>query len=155
MRTTRRLTAVRLSEGQSGISLVIALLLLLAVMLLGVSAVSTVVVEEKMADNSEKLGRALQAAESAAVRVMRDPSLFSTSTPAIGSIGPIGAADLSADFTVQYQGRTEPDRAQNGWGISSANFHHFDIRSAGKSTVKGGAVLHQGVYVIGPSGGGG
>lgn len=143
-----------MSDGQSGVSLVIGLMLLLAVTLLGVSAMSTVVVEEKMADNMEKLGRAFQAAESGVVQAMRDLSLFDTSHPSSGTTGPIGSTELSADFAIQYQGRTAPDRAQNGWGVSSANFHHFDIRSAGKSPVKGGTVLRQGVYVVGPAGGG-
>jgi type IV pilus assembly protein PilX len=101
-----------MSDGQSGVSLVIGLMLLLAVTLLGVSAMSTVVVEEKMADNMEKLGRAFQAAESGVVQAMRDLSLFDTSHPSSGTTGPIGSTDLSADFAIQYQGRTAPDRAQ-------------------------------------------
>jgi len=155
MRTIHKFSGVHTRASQSGVTLVIALLFVLALTLLGVSAMSTVVVEEKMADNSEKLNRAFQAAESGVVRAMRDLSLFNTSMPTTGNTGPIGSSDLSADFAIQYHGRTEPNRAQNGWGVSSANFHHFDIKSQGKSTVKGGTVLHQGVYVVGPASGGG
>lgn len=141
--------------GQQGMTMVVSLIFLLALTLIGVSAMRGVVVEEKMASNMEKLTTALQAAETGVVHATRDLTLFNTSAPSTGSTGVIGSGDASADFTVSYQGRTKPARMQNGWGASSANSHHFDIQSEGKSSIKSGVTLHQGVHVLGPSGEGG
>ena len=63
------------SKKQRGTALIVSLLILLVLTILGVAAMSTTTMEEKMAGNSRKIDLAFQSAESALRDAQTDPAI--------------------------------------------------------------------------------
>mgnify|MGYP000308384430 CR=1 FL=1 len=68
------------TQKQRGTALIVSLLILIVLTILGVAAMSTNTMEEKMAGNSRKIDLAFQAAESALRDAQTDPAIKNNST---------------------------------------------------------------------------
>lgn len=134
---------------QSGAALIMSLVILLIMTILGISAMGTSTLEQKMAGNTQEATRAFEAAESGLSKALQFPENFNlntaqTKTYEFGTGGKSGNAKVTTKF-VQF---TPPKRG-SGFGISfdTAN---FDQLSEGKTLTSAKTVVHQGVAVVVP-----
>jgi Tfp pilus assembly protein PilV len=142
---------------QRGAVLIVALILLAVLTLLGVTAMSTTSLEEKMAANTQEGTRAFQIAETGLATGFNNGAAFNLNGLNV-AWQPVRLADNTQVGRIQYQSRF------NGWSpppqnslYSAAQFHaaHFDFQSDGE-TWAGGAASgiasrhHGGAYQIAP-----
>jgi hypothetical protein len=134
---------------QRGVVLVLALVLLVALTLIGVSAMNTTQQQERMAANVQEGTRAFQAAETGLSQAFNAP----------------GAWDLSGTWTdteASYAGTTDTAVKRSlfvGWSppppgslYSATSFQaaHFDFQSIGTTTGGRAVTVHGGAYQIAP-----
>ncbi len=131
---------------QAGVALITALVILVILTILGVTALSTTSLEQRMAVGVQEGQRAFQAAESGLMMTMNTPSAFdlyatNQSQYSFGS----ASADVSTDF----HGWSAPPR---GSGYSAVNFSsaHFKATSTGQAAAGARSIIEQGMYQITP-----
>jgi len=148
---------------QTGTTLIVALILLLVLTMLGVSALNTTTLEEKMAANTQEINRAFQAAEAGVDLAFEDPGAFSLTADVDGTTGTMGSYEAGSNYTVSFVRSTNPP-VGSLYSATSFSAFHFDIASIAGSKVTdpgGGApldiadnaalvTLHGGTYQIGP-----
>lgn len=127
---------------QSGTVLVVAMVILLVLTLLGVTALNTTTLEEKMAANHQETKRAFQAAESGLTTAFDDPDTFFDITAVNGVEGNTGViGGTGANITARYIGRSPPPV---GSLYSAEDFEaiHFETEAiaASRATDPGGGV---------------
>lgn len=134
------------SRGQRGAALIMALVILLILTILGVTAMSTSSLEQKMAGNIQDLTRAFQAAESGIDRIIdNNPESFDMTSPTSSSYS--FDNDKSGKTTVTpslIQITSRSQRSSRSSGATSASTAHINLTSNG---VLGNAryTVHQGV----------
>jgi hypothetical protein len=129
--------------------LVIGLLIMLVTMVIGVTAVSSSTLEERMAANSQNGTVAFQAAETAIQGTVGD------ATAMVSSMGgtPVNqtfttAAGVTSNSTLSYGGETTLTGFSMG---SSVSGHLFDISGVGQVPAVNALANHnQGVIRVGP-----
>lgn len=136
------------NRGQRGTALVMSMVILLILTILGIAAMGTASLEEKMSGNTQEGTRAFEAAESGLTEALNTPGSLTLSGSSSNSFtysNMNATADVSTEF-VQY---TSPKR---GSGYSNKNFQsaNFDQASTGKTGVGAKAVVHQGIAQIVP-----
>lgn len=138
---------------QSGAVLVIAMVILLMLTLLGVTAMNTTSLEEKMASNSQEQKQATQSADTGYSEAFADAGAYEGDTCAGGNEeAPVTVANFSgSDNTLTYCSRQRgysnvPPEYAEDWG-EGFQAMHFNMRSSGTTpgglsvTVNGGAYL--------------
>lgn len=129
---------------QQGVALVMALVILLIMTLLGITAMGTSSLEEKMAGNIQEATRAFEAAESGLNSAFTDSSAFNLNAPTTKSYTFDSSKSGSAGVTTTYLNTTNVPRGTSlyGQGFKQANFEQVSIAT----TLTGAkAELHQGV----------
>jgi Tfp pilus assembly protein PilX len=127
------------SRGQRGAALIMALVILFILTILGVTAMSTSSLEQKMAGNIQDLTRAFQAAESGVDRVIDnnptgiDLSVGSTtvcdpSSPCSFDSGKSGKASVTPSL-VQITQLSQ--RSSKSSGVNAASTAHINLSSDG------------------------
>lgn len=145
---------------QRGAVLVVSLVLLVALTLLGISTMNTSQLEEKMAANSQEMGHAFQAAETALSQAFNDnvawKSAFSNDYPSAWALLPLTDVTDGAEYTARFLGWSTPPL---GSLYSSTSFQsaHFNFRSMGGTTTSSDATtpriavtVNGGAYQIAP-----
>jgi type IV pilus assembly protein PilX len=135
-----------------------SLVILLILTILGVTALSTSSLQEKMAGNIQDVTRAFQAAESGTSQALATAPLVPYSIPTslggalnYGSSGQMGTANV----TVAFIDVTDPKPSNDPGifsktGASGFKVAHFDLISTGTTTTNAREVVHQGVGLIVP-----
>ena len=127
------------SRGQRGAALVMALVILLILTILGVTAMSTSSLEQKMAGNIQDLTRAFQAAESGVDRVIdNNPTGFDLSegvttacdpsSPCSFDSGKSGTASVTPSL-IQITQRSQ--RSSKSSGANASSTAHINLSSNG------------------------
>ena len=161
---------------ESGAVLVISLVLLVTLTLLGVAAMNTSQLEEKMAANTQESTRAFQAAETGISEAFADPNAWNTASTYVAIVG---TADGPGDTDANPDAQTALSTTFIGWSppppeslYSATSFQaaHFDFQSesctdgsvtdadsddsivddCAASDVGLSVVLHAGAYQIAP-----
>lgn len=136
-------------NGQRGAVLVVGLLILLVMMVIGVTAVGTSSMEERMAANTQNSAISFQAAETAIGGTMGDAAAMVNSmngTPV--TQGFAVAAGVTSNSTMTYGGLTTVTGFSMG---SSVSGHLFDINGLGQVPAVNAVANHdQGVIRVGP-----
>jgi len=134
---------------ERGTVLIVALVILLILSLLGITAMSTSSLEQKMSGNIQESTRAFEAAESGLNQAFNTPGSFMLSSAGVPSNFTYGAMNATADVSTSFVQYSSPKR---GSGYSNKNFQtaNFDQSSTGKTGVGAKAVVHQGVGQIVP-----
>lgn len=142
---------------QRGAILIVALVLLIALTLLGISTMNTTQLGEKMASNSQQLAHAFQAAETALSQAFNNSDAwegaFTTTFEQVRSTFP-GSTD-GAEYEADFVGWSPPPV---GSLYSSTTFQsaHFNFRSTGSTTDPGtgtaklATTVNGGAYQIAP-----
>jgi PilX N-terminal len=134
---------------ERGIALVMALAILLILTILGVAAMSTTSLQEKMSGNVQEQTKAFQAAESGLTKINTTAGAL-----VLAGAGPPPHNDFTfgnttANVIVNYKQSVPPKR---GSGYSATNFSaaNFDQQSTGQTVTGAKAVIHGGVAQIVP-----
>lgn len=140
---------------ERGTALIMSLVILLILTILGVTAMSTSSLQEKMAGNLQDMVRAIEAAESGASQALATTPLVPYSAAITlapmyyGTIGQQGTANVTVSFMDE-----SPPGASNAPGIFSKTggfkYAHFDLASNGTAAAGAQGIVHQGVRVLVP-----
>jgi Tfp pilus assembly protein PilX len=126
---------------QSGAVLVIAMIMLLVLTLLGVTAMNTTSMQERMAANSQELTRAFQAAETglwSAVLNIQNLYLVNTNNTTTGYSDALSSGNgksAGAFYATAYLYCGKPHRGPNASSGNVSSNYYFDSRSDGYSRV--------------------
>ncbi|MGA9031455.1 MAG: PilX N-terminal domain-containing pilus assembly protein [Sulfuricaulis sp.] len=135
---------------QRGTALIMSLVILMILTILGITAMSTASLEEKMSGNTQEGTRAFEVAESGLNQALSTPgSLDLNSTPSTPPlVFPYTTMNASASVSTLFV-QNSPPRRGSGYGntVEAAN---FDQASTGTTGVGAKAVIHQGVAQIVP-----
>jgi len=131
---------------QSGVALVAALAILLILTIIGVAAMRTSSLEERMAGNIQDSTYAFEAAESALNKALNESGSISLTTNVTRTYDFGGA---SATVTTSFKQFAPPKR---GSGFSNKEFDsaNFDQQSEGSTPSGARSVVHRGVAQIVP-----
>lgn len=122
---------------QTGAALIISLIILLVMTIIGVTAIQTTSLEEKMAGNIYDRNKAFQSAEA----VVRDAELFLATIVSTagfnGTNGLYGIADTEPDYTLSatWDPATSPVESR-AYGTDTANTSHSGITTQPRYFVK-------------------
>lgn len=132
-------------------ALIMALVILLILTILGVTAMTTSSLEEKMSGNIQEQNRAFQAAESGISRVLTDtnalnPNVSYAPSPYNFDAGRSGTATVKVTFTAY----TPPARRSGKYAFDATDFQsaHFEIKSTGTTVTNAKSVNSQGIEQI-------
>jgi type IV pilus assembly protein PilX len=137
---------------QSGAVLIVAMILLVVLTLLGVTAMNTTSLEEKMASNTQEQVHAFQAAETGISQAFSDNAAYNIAgTCGGGGVVSTDFAGSANDLTYcsNFMGFSSPPP---GSLFSATSFQaaHFNFRSTGNSGSNVAATLNGGAYQIAP-----
>ncbi len=144
------------SRRQGGAALVVSLVLMLALTVLGVSAMNTAMLELAMANSTQSQHGAFEAAETG-IEIALAESRFTTGGPSVVPAAPVGDGPYETRTSTRCVTTTAvPDRAFSiGAGSGGVQAFHFEIVSIGTGPRGAVSTHRQGFYVIGPAGSGG
>ena len=147
-------------DNQQGAVLITALVFLVIMTLLALSAMNTTTLEEKMAANSQEINRAFQASETGLDIMMSDTAAFDTrytvdqdgtgSTSDFAATYSIGAYGATLTANSVYLQETTPGRSAEASAANIVAHHHFKLTG---NVVTGSGVtstVNGGVYWAGP-----
>jgi Tfp pilus assembly protein PilX len=133
---------------ERGIALVFALLVLLVLTLLGVSALRTSALEQLMSGSAQEMTRAFQAAESGLGKSLddmpADPNNFTT-----GTLAYTGATATTTMPVFMQVG--PPQRSAKPTGYGTAQSAYYDQLVTGATTTNARSPLHQGITLGAPA----
>lgn len=130
---------------QSGVALIMALVILLILTILGVAAMGTSSLEQKMAGNTQESTRAFEAAESGlnkALNTAGSQSLTGTTTNSF-TFSDGTKADVDTNF-VQFA----PPKRGSGYSATSYDAANFDQKSTGVTNAFAKSIVHRGIGQI-------
>ncbi|KZY30693.1 hypothetical protein A3752_06030 [Oleiphilus sp. HI0081] len=143
---------------QQGAALVISLIILIVMTLVGVSSMSTSLVQEKMAANAQNTNITFQAAESSVGGLLLDLTNNQDAlTDTMGEPGTRGeitsydieAIDVSADYQVTYLGEvilSSGSSLDADEGSTDVKAQRFDVAATGRlESTNAQTVLRQGI----------
>lgn len=135
-------------QQQHGTALVMSMVILLILTILGIAAMGTASLEEKMSGNTQESTRAFEAAESGLTEALNTAGSLTLSGTSSNSFT-YSNMNATADVSTQFIQFSSPKR---GSGYSNKNFQsaNFDQSSTGKTGVGAKAVVHQGIAQIVP-----
>lgn len=146
--TTSRMKRLQLVNGsrEAGAALVTSLAILLILTILGIAAMRTSSIEERMAGNIQDSTLAFTAAESGLVKALNEPGGVSLTTDVTKNYT-IGSSTVKA--TTAFKQFSPPKR---GSGYSNKDFDSANFDQNSEASTPGGAksAMHRGVSQIVP-----
>ncbi len=136
--------------GEQGAVLIIALIMLLILTLLGVTAMNMTSMEEKMATNIQESNQAFQAAETGISKAFDSPGSVDLSNPV--TVDPAfigGSSNLKSGYVTSFQGWSNPPLGSL-YSATSFQSAHFDTAATGTTESGASVELHGGMYQIAP-----
>ncbi len=139
------------SKRQSGAVLIVAMVILVILTLLGVTAMNTTALQERIASNTQEQVHAFQAAETGLNQAFADSLVYDLTNTYTGGATPTtfaGSAD-SASYIPTFLGFSPPPP---GSLFSATTFQaaHFNFRATGTSATNLSIILNGGAYQIAP-----
>ena len=152
MKSSYRLSCIATrAPRQSGAVLIVAMILLVLLTLLGVTAMNTTSLEEKMASNTQEQVRAFQAAETGLSQAFNDDDSYSESGHNVAPAAFAGTDSL-AGYSSQYIGDSNPPE-ESLYSASLFRAAHFNFQSVGTASGNANSIsvtLNGGAYQIAP-----
>jgi Tfp pilus assembly protein PilV len=136
---------------QSGAVLIVAMILLVVLTLLGVTAMNTTSLQERIASNTQEQVHAFQAAETGLNQAFADNSAYDITSTYTGGATPTtfaGTAD-SASYAPTFLGFSPPPPGSL-YSATSFQAAHFNFRATGTSETNISIILNGGAYQIAP-----
>lgn len=136
-------------QKQEGVVLAVCMIFIVVLTVIGVSALERSELEERMSTNFQEQHRAFQVAETGIAQTLANLGLFNTESSSTSSTGTIGSYGASSQQSIDFIEKTQVQRTQAGWGVSTADFYHYNIASVGSANRGAKADLSRGVRIIG------
>ena len=136
---------------QSGAVLIVAMILLVVLTLLGVTAMNTTSMQERIASNTQEQVHAFQAAETGLNQAFADNNAYDITSSYTGGATPTafaGSAD-SASYLPTFLGFSPPPPGSL-YSATSFQAAHFNFRATGLSETNLSVTLNGGAYQIAP-----
>lgn len=134
---------------QSGAVLIVAMIILVILTLLGVTAMNTTSLQERIASNTQEQVHAFQAAETGLNQAFADNLAYDiTGTYSTPSATFAGSGD-SAEYKTTFLGFSPPPPGSL-YSATSFQAAHFNFRATGTSATNLSIVLNGGAYQIAP-----
>ena len=136
---------------QSGAVLIVAMILLVVLTLLGVTAMNTTSLQERISSNTQEAVHAFHAAETGLNQAFADNLAFDITSTYTGGATPAtfaGAAD-SAAYLPTFLGFSPPPPGSL-YSATSFQAAHFNFRATGISETNLSTVVNGGAYQIAP-----
>lgn len=141
---------------QRGIALVMALVMLMILTMLGLTAMSTSSLEEKMSGNIQESTRAFEAAESGISSAVGTAGLLNPNTTQAAPVTrnydydskKSGSATVEAWFREYSSPTGRSKNLSEIYGATNLQEAHFDIKSTGTTLTNAKSVHHQGISQI-------
>ena len=137
---------------QSGAVLIVAMIILVILTLLGVTAMNTTSLQERIASNTQEQVHAFQAAETGLNQAFSDNLAYDISNTYTGgsTLTPIvaGSGD-SASYVPLFLGFSPPPPGSL-YSATSFQAAHFNFRATGNSATNLSIILNGGAYQIAP-----
>jgi len=133
---------------QRGVALVMALVMLLILTILGITAMNTSSLEEKMSGNVQESTRSFQAAESGVNSALKDTGALDPNASTTKNYSYAGQKSGSATVITSFTQYTPPRRSEDPSQIySSSNLQsaHFKMESTGTTITGAETVIEQGI----------
>lgn len=151
-RGTRRYRLSAVDRYQNGTVLIMSMIILMILTLLGITAMGTASLEEKMSGNTQEHTKAFEAAESGLNAALNTAGALDLNSGTAGKTlpqfdfnsGKSGSAIVTSKF-LQFS----PPKRGSGYG-SNFDAANFDQASTGSTTTGAKAIVHQGVSQIVP-----
>jgi type IV pilus assembly protein PilX len=137
-------------RAQHGVALVVALVILLVLTVVGVTALITTAFEGRMAGSTQELNRAFQAAESGVDRTIANGSQFNLTATQTATYAGVGSTAGSASTSTTFRELTKPPRG-SGYSASRFKAAHFQINSTGSAGGGAQVTVVQGTFQITPA----
>ena len=136
---------------QSGAILIVALVMLVVLTLLGVTAMNTTSLQERIASNTQEQVHAFQAAETGLNQAFADNLAFDISGVYTGGETPTAFAGSSnyASYVATFMGFSPPPPA-SFYSATSFQSANFNFRATGTSATGLSIVLNGGAFQIAP-----
>jgi len=146
--------SVCFDQRQRGIALVVALIFLLMLTILGVSAMNTSALEGRMAGNTQENNRAFQGAESALEKVWKDGAIFKSFTQVGETItdpsSPHTYTGATVNVDVTWEATVPSKRTNDPINSGKYSTAIFSMKSASKTATNAEALVVQGVDRVVP-----
>lgn len=133
----------------SGAALVMSLVILLILTILGITAMGTSSLEQKMAGNMQEATRAFEAAESGLSRAFATPGSFNLFNKQTSNFSFDSGKSGSATIVTEYI-QTTPAKRGSGFSATQFDAANFDQVSTGTTITNAKVVIHQGVKLMVP-----
>ena len=136
---------------QSGAVLIVAMIILVVLTLLGVTAMNTSSLEERIAANTQASVHAFQAAETGYSQAFGNGSAYDILGEYTGGEAQTAFAGTqnSASYISTFMGFAPPAPG-SGWSAVNSQAAHFNFRSTGQSGSGLTAIVNGGAYQIAP-----
>lgn len=135
------------SRPERGTVLVMAMIILLVLTIIGVSALSITSLEAKMAGNTQDVTRAFEAAESGFSKALNTPGALDLHNPTTYTFD--FAAKKSGYATVKTDFITfSPPKRGSGYSAVNYDAANFEQKSIGETTAGAKSILHRGASQI-------
>jgi Tfp pilus assembly protein PilX len=125
-----------------------SMVILLILTILGITAMGTASLEEKMSGNTQESTRAFEAAESGLMEAANTPGSLVLSGSSNNSFN-YSLMNATADVHTEWIQNSNPKRG-TGYSAAHGQTAHFDQTSTGKTGVGAKAVIHQGIAQVLP-----
>jgi Tfp pilus assembly protein PilX len=133
---------------QRGVALVMALVILLVLTVLGVAAMNTTTLEERMAGGTQEVTRAFEAAESGINSALGTSGVMNLNQETTNTFDYAGNTGPSAEVVTTFIQYSTPKR---GSGYSAQmRAANFSFNSTGRTQANAKVILNQGVGQIMP-----
>ncbi len=138
---------------ERGTALIMSLVFLMILTILGITAMGTASLEEKMSGNTQETNKAFQAAESGLMNAANtsgalDLNTSSTAPKTLTKVDFDNGKSGSATVSTWWIQNTPPKRG-SGYG-SNFDAANFEMASTGTTSTNAKAVIHQGLAQIVP-----
>jgi hypothetical protein len=137
---------------QSGAVLIVAMIILVILTLLGITAMNTTSLQERIASNTQEQVHAFQAAETGLNQAFADNLAYDISNTYTGgsTLTPIvaGSGD-SASYVPMFLGFSPPPPGSL-YSATSFQAAHFNFRATGNSATNLSTTLNGGAYQMAP-----
>jgi type IV pilus assembly protein PilX len=135
---------------QHGAILVMALVFLLILTILGVTAMRLSSQETIMSGNMQEMTKAFEAAESGLNKAISETGSFDLFTPKTSNYTFAGGKSGSATVVTTWLQNTPPKRGNKPSGNQTVEAANFEQVSTGSTLVNARSVVHQGVQLTIP-----
>jgi len=135
---------------QRGTALIMSMVILMILTILGITAMGTASLEEKMSGNTQEATRAFQAAESGLNQAFNTAGNFDLNVSQTNNFTYDGGKSGSATVVTEFIQFTTPRRSSTPDSMTQFENANFNQKSTGTTTVGAKSVVNQGVAQLVP-----